>query len=83
MIVMRPASYWLGWELSRTFAKRGTAHGSGLGKVRWVAERTISWVKGLRRLRLRYDRDAVVQEAWDTLAACVICYRLLNETKSV
>jgi hypothetical protein len=32
-------------------------------------------VKGLRRLRERYDRLAVVQDAWDTFAACVICYR--------
>jgi transposase len=72
---------WLGIEPH--IAKRRTAHGSGLGKVRWVVERTISWLKGLRRLRLRYDRDAVIQDAWDTLAACVICYRLLNENESV
>lgn len=25
--------------------RRGTAHGSGLGRVRWVVERTISWLK--------------------------------------
>jgi transposase len=72
---------WLGIEPH--IAKRRTAHGSGLGKVRWVVERTISWVKGLRRLRLRYDRDAVIQNAWDTLAACVICYRLLHTTNDV
>src|SRR3954467_188626 len=68
---------WLGIEPH--IAKRGTAHGSGLGKVRWVVERTISWLKGLRRLRIRYDRLAVVQDAWDTLAACVICFRLLHD----
>ena len=38
---------WLGIEPH--IAKRGTPHGSGLGKVRWVVERTISWLKGLRR----------------------------------
>jgi transposase len=68
---------WLGIEPH--IAKRRTAHGSGLGKIRWVVERTISWLKGLRRLRIRYDRLAVVQDAWDTLAACVICFRLLHE----
>jgi transposase len=31
--------------------KRRTPHGSGLGKVRWVAERTISRLKELRRVR--------------------------------
>lgn len=68
---------WLGIEPH--IAKRRTPHGSGLGKVRWVVERTISWLKGLRRLRIRYDRSAVIQDAWNTLAACVICFRILHD----
>jgi transposase len=68
---------WLGIEPH--IGRRNTAHGSGLGKVRWVVERTISWLKGLRRLRVRYDRLAVIQDAWTTLAASVICFRLLHE----
>jgi len=66
---------WLGIEPH--IAKRGTEHGSGLGKVRWVVERTISWLKGLRRLRVRYDRLGVIMDAWATLAASVICFRIL------
>jgi transposase len=57
--------------------KRGTPHGSGLGKVRWVVERTVSWVKGLRRMRVRYDRLRVIQDAFTTLAASVICFNIL------
>jgi len=72
---------WLGIEPH--IARRRTAHGSGLGKVRWVVERTVSWLKGLRRLRIRYDRLAVIQDAWDTLAACVICFRLLHDDNSL
>jgi transposase len=68
---------WLGIEPH--VARKQTPHGSGLGKVRWVVERTISWLKGFRRLRVRYDRLAVIQEAWNTLAACVICFRLLHD----
>lgn len=68
---------WLGIEPH--IARRKTPHGSGLGKVRWVVERTISWLKGLRRMRVRYDRLAVVQDAWTTLAASVICFRLLHD----
>lgn len=49
---------WLGIE--PFIAKRGTPHGSGLGQIRWVVERTISWHKGLRRMRVRYDRLAVI-----------------------
>ena len=67
---------WLGIEPK--IAKRKTAHGSGLGKVRWVVERTISWIKGLRRMRVRYDRLGVVRDAFTTLAACVVCFDILN-----
>ena len=65
---------WLGIE-PKIREKKGD-HGSGLGKVRWVVERTISWLKGLRRLRVRYDRLAVLQDAWTSLAASVICFRI-------
>lgn len=65
---------WLGVE--PFIAKRGKAHGSGLGKVRWVVERTIGWVKGLRRMRIRYDRLNEIQAAWNTLAAAVICFSI-------
>ena len=68
---------WMGIEPH--IAKRNTPHGSGLGKVRWVVERTISWLKGLRRLRVRYDRSAVIRDAWTTVAASVICFRMLTD----
>ena len=35
-------------------ARRGEEHGSGLGKERWVVERTFAWLHNLRRLRTRY-----------------------------
>ena len=65
---------WLGIEPK--IARRKTPHGGGLGKDRWVVERTISWLKGLRRMRVRYDRLPVVQHAWNTLAISVICFRM-------
>jgi len=65
---------WLG--ITPNIAKRGTPHGSGLGKVRWVVERTLSWIKGLRRMRTRYDRLQVIQHAWNTLAAAVVCFQI-------
>jgi transposase len=72
---------WLGIEPK--INKRRGAHGSGLGKVRWVVERTISWLKGLRRMRIRYDRLGVIQEAWNTLAVSVICFRIWNHDLAV
>lgn len=68
---------WLGIEPN--IAKRRTEHGSGLGTVRWVVERTNAWLKGLRRLRVRWDRLIEVQEAWNALAMSVICFRLWCE----
>lgn len=67
---------WLGIEPK--IARRKTQHGSGLGKTRWVVERTIAWIKGLRRMRVRYDRLLDVRNAWTTLAACVVCFQILT-----
>jgi len=52
-------------------------HGSGLGKVRWVVERTIAWFHGFRKLRLRTDWLSEVQEALMALACSLICFRFL------
>ena len=58
--------------------RRRTAHGSGLGRYRWVIERTNAWFHQFRRLRVRYDRTAEMHEAFMTLASCVICWRFLQ-----
>lgn len=60
-------------------AKRNTEHGSGLGKLRWVVERTNSWLKGLRRMRVRWDRSTLSQNAWNMLAMSAICFRIWCE----
>ena len=59
--------------------RKGT-HGSHLGRVRWVVERTISWIKGLRRMRIRYDRKDSIIDAWSKLAAGVICFQMLSDS---
>lgn len=68
---------WLG--ITPKIAKRNTPHGSGLGKTRWVVERTISWIRGFRRLRVRFDRTSIIYNAWNSLAAAIICWRILIE----
>jgi transposase len=70
---------WLGIEPS--IGRRKRPRGSGLGKVRWVVERALNWLKGLRRMRLRYDRLAIIQEDGNTLAGRRICFRLLHENR--
>ena len=58
-------------------AKRGTTHGSGLGRKRWVVERTISWLHQFRRLRVRYERLGYMHRAFLSLAASLIALRHL------
>ena len=45
-------------------AKRNTEHGSGLGRWRWVVERTFAWLNQFRRLRVRYEKRADIHEAF-------------------
>jgi transposase len=71
---------WLGIEPH--IRRRRADHGSHLGRVRWVVERTISWIKGLRRMRVRYDRSATSIDAWTTIAAAVVCVNILMETNT-
>jgi transposase len=59
-------------------AHRQTDHGSGLGRVRWVVERTFAWLHQFRRLLVRYDRRADIHESWLALGCCLICFRRLQ-----
>ena len=68
---------WLGIEPH--IRHKSGEHGSHLGRIRWVVERTISWIKGLRRMRVCYDRSQTSIDAWTTTAAAVVCFRILTD----
>jgi transposase len=59
-------------------AKRNTEHGSGLGRWRWVVERTFAWLNQFRQLRVRYEKRADIHEAFLSLACTLICWRFLR-----
>lgn len=59
-------------------AKRGADHGTGLGRERWVVERTFAWLHNLRRLRIRYERRSDLHFAFMLLGCAVICQRALT-----
>ena len=59
-------------------AKRRTPHGSGLGRTRWVVERTLAWLHRFRRLNLRYERRPSIHEAFLMLGCSLICWNFLK-----
>lgn len=61
-------------------AMRLTEHGSGLGRWRWVVERTFAWLSQFRRLRVRYDKRADIHEAFLSLGCALICWQSLRKT---
>jgi transposase len=60
-------------------ARRGTEHGSGLGKHRWVIEQSIALLHWFRRLRIRWEIRDDIHEAFMSLACSIICYRRLTK----
>jgi transposase len=65
-------------KIEPVVAHKRTKHGSGLGKFRWFIERTLSWFKQFRRLRIRYERRAGFYYAFWKLASAIICFRILT-----
>jgi transposase len=59
-----------------------SSHGSGLGRERWVVERTIAWLHQYRRLRVRYERRADIHEAFLAIGCSLICLKLLQAEES-
>ncbi|GAA2692985.1 Transposase DDE domain-containing protein [Actinosynnema pretiosum] len=66
------------WGIVPLIARRGQPHGSGLGTLRWVVERTLSWLHQYRRLRTRWDRRADLHQGFLNLACALICHRRLR-----
>jgi transposase len=58
--------------------RRATEHGSGLGRMRWVVERTFAWLHQFRRLRIRWERRPELHQAFMHLACAFVCQRFLR-----
>jgi IS5 family transposase len=59
-------------------ARRGEAHGSGPGKVRWRVEAPFAWLFQFRRLRVRDEKRDDIHQALLDLACALICWRKLK-----
>jgi transposase len=65
----------LAWGIKALIAPRGSEHGSGLGRTRFVVERTHAWFGHFRRLAQCYERSEGHFLGMQQLAACIICAR--------
>jgi transposase len=64
--------------IASQLARRRTPNGSGLGRTRWVVERTIAWLHRFRRLAVRYERRPSIHEAFLTVGCVLICWYYLR-----
>jgi transposase len=58
--------------------KRRESQHSALGTTRWPIERTLSWLKQFRRLRIRWDRIEQIHQAFHDIANSIIAWRFLT-----
>jgi transposase len=63
--------------IATQIGRPGEPHGSGLSRTRWVVERTFAWLHNFGRLRVRFERLALVHEAFVKVACRIICWRQL------
>jgi transposase len=65
-------------HIAPRLARKGVESKERLGRYRWVAERTLAWLHGFRRLAVRYERRADIHEALLWLGAALICFNYLG-----
>ena len=54
---------------------------SGLGRHRWVVERTFAWLHHLNRLLVRHThRRAEIHEAFPAIGCCLVCFIRLERS---
>jgi transposase len=90
--VMADAAYGVAWLIALVLSlgyramlkprgKAGQVHGSGLGKQRYVIERTMAWLDNDRRLRICYERTWHSWQGLHELSACVFCAKRLQDAR--
>jgi transposase len=62
-------------------ARKGIESRERLGRYRWVAERTLSWLHHFRRLLTRYERDPEIHQALLNVAAILICWNAIKRLR--
>jgi hypothetical protein len=58
--------------------RRGTLHGAGLGRLRWMVERSLSYCSSSTRLRMRWEHRADIHQAFLKMTFCLGCWHSLH-----
>jgi hypothetical protein len=66
--------------LAAEIARSNNEHGSGLGRYRWVVERTYAGLHKLKRLLVRYERRHEIHDAFLAIGCCLVCFRRLQNS---
>jgi hypothetical protein len=66
-----------GCGIEARIPRRNAREPNPLGKHRWPIERTISWLKQFRRLRIRWDRRDDLHEAFLSIGCSLVAWRFL------
>jgi transposase len=66
-------------SITPRIARRGIDSSERLGRHRWVVERTLSWLNRYRRLKVRYERQADIHQAFLSLGCALICWNFLQQ----
>jgi len=91
--VLADAAYGVAWVIAlvvglgyRALLKprppSGDSHGSGLGRRRYVVERTMAWMADERRLRVCYERTGASWQALNELALVAFLARRLHNIRN-
>jgi transposase len=66
-------------HITPRIARRKIESSKRLGRYRWVVERDFAWLHSYRHLRIRYERDPGLHQAFLDLACALICCYFLDD----
>jgi hypothetical protein len=69
-------------SIKHRIARRGHPHGSRLGHIRYVVERSFAWLHRHGRLATCYERRPDLHDALLSLGCSIICWRRLTDWRS-
>jgi transposase len=68
-------------SIKSRMSRKGKDSSEKLGRHRWAVERTLSWLNCYRRLKIRYEWQADIHQAFLHLRCTLICWTLVQRLR--